>query len=95
MSPRTRNDAGPKSGSGKLTRTRASPAGSDYRLSRRKQMIQEYFDTSEEVDWEPRHNIALSQRVGIIRQDPTAPERHFLLACWGLIPFWAKDTSIG
>src|SRR5271157_236442 len=66
-----------------------------YRLSRRKQMIQEYFDTVDEVDWEPRYNIAPMQSVGVIRQDPAKPERHFSLARWGLIPFWAKDASIG
>jgi hypothetical protein len=66
-----------------------------YYLSRRKQLIQEYFDTSDEVDWEPRYNIAPSQSVGIIRQDPAQPERRFSLARWGLIPYWAKDASIG
>jgi putative SOS response-associated peptidase YedK len=54
-----------------------------YRLSRRKQLIAEYFDTDHEVDWEPRYNIAPSQPVGIIRQDPSRPERHFSLARWG------------
>jgi putative SOS response-associated peptidase YedK len=66
-----------------------------YRLSRRKQLIHEYFDTTDEVDWEPRYNIAPSQSVGIIRQDPAQPERGFSLARWGLIPYWAKDSSIG
>jgi putative SOS response-associated peptidase YedK len=66
-----------------------------YRLSRRKQLIQEYFDTTEEVDWEPRYNIAPSQSVGIIRQDWATPERRFSLARWGLLPYWAKDSSIG
>ena len=66
-----------------------------YRLSRRKQMIEEYFETEDEVDWEPRYNIAPSQPVGIIRQDPSKPERHFSLARWGLIPSWATDASIG
>ena len=66
-----------------------------YRLSRRKQLIHEYFDTADEVDWEPRYNIAPSQSVGIIRQDPAQPERGFSLARWGLIPYWAKDSSIG
>src|ERR1035437_8643251 len=65
-----------------------------YRLSRRKQLIHEYFDTAEEVDWEPRYNIAPSQSVGIIRQDRAKPERRFSLARWGLIPSWAKDSSI-
>ena len=66
-----------------------------YRLSRRKQMIEEYFETENEVEWEPRYNIAPSQPVGIIRQDPSTPERHFSLARWGLIPSWATDASIG
>ena len=66
-----------------------------YRLSRRKQLIAEYFDTDNDVDWEPRYNIAPSQPVGIIRQDPSTPERHFSLARWGLIPSWASDASIG
>ena len=26
-----------------------------YRLSRRTQMIEDYFETAEEVDWEPRY----------------------------------------
>ena len=26
-----------------------------YRLSRRKQLIEEYFETANEVDWEPRY----------------------------------------
>ena len=66
-----------------------------YRLSRRKQLIAEYFETDNEVDWEPRYNIAPSQPVGIIRQDPSRPERRFSLARWGLIPSWATDASIG
>ena len=36
-----------------------------YRLSRRKQLIAEYFDTVDEIDWEPRYNIAPTQNVGI------------------------------
>ncbi len=63
-----------------------------YRLSRRKQFIAEYFETDNEVDWEPRYNIAPSQPVGIIRQDPS---RHVSLARWGLIPSWGTDASIG
>jgi putative SOS response-associated peptidase YedK len=63
-----------------------------YRLSRRKQLIAECFETDNEVDWEARYNIAPSQPVGIIRQDPS---RHFSLARWGLIPSWATDASIG
>jgi putative SOS response-associated peptidase YedK len=66
-----------------------------YRLSRRKELIAEYFETDNEVDWEPRYNIAPSQPVGIIRQDPARPRRQFTLARWGLIPSWASDAGIG
>ena len=66
-----------------------------YRLSRRKQLIAEYFDTVNELDWEPRYNIAPTQNVGIIRHDRTQPVRKFSLVRWGLIPYWAKDPSIG
>lgn len=66
-----------------------------YRLSRRKELIAEYFDIADDVDWDPRYNIAPSQNAGIIRQDRTKPERRFALARWGLIPYWAKDATIG
>jgi putative SOS response-associated peptidase YedK len=66
-----------------------------YRLSRRKQLIAEYFDTVEKIDWEPRYNIAPTQNVGIIRQDRTQPVRKLSLVRWGLIPYWAQDSSIG
>lgn len=47
------------------------------------------------VDWDPRYNVAPSQNVGIIRQNRANPEHHFSLARWGLIPYWAKDATIG
>ena len=52
------------------------------------------FRRPDEVDWEPRYNIAPSQSAGIIRQDRAKPERRFSLARWGLIPYWAKDPGI-
>ena len=66
-----------------------------YRLSRRKQLIAEYFETESEVDWEPRYNIAPSQDVGIIRQNLSTGKRRFSRARWGLIPSWANDAKIG
>jgi putative SOS response-associated peptidase YedK len=65
-----------------------------YRLSRRKQMIEEYFGTvSGEDDWTPRFNIAPTQSVPVIRQNPKEPRRELSLMRWGLIPSWAKDMS--
>jgi len=41
---------------------------------------------------QPRYNIAPSQTLAAVRQG----EGRELFACrWGLIPFWAKDSTIG
>jgi len=40
-----------------------------YRLSRRKQLVEEYFDSAPwDDDWNPRYNIAPTQPVPVIRQ---------------------------
>jgi putative SOS response-associated peptidase YedK len=65
-----------------------------YRLSRRKQLVEEYFDCgSEEPDWTPRYNVAPTQSVPVIRQHPKEPVRQLSLMRWGLIPAWSKGSS--
>ena len=65
-----------------------------YRLSRRKQIIEEHFDSvSGEEDWIPRYNIAPTHPVAVIRQHPKEPIRELSRMLWGLIPSWAKDSS--
>jgi putative SOS response-associated peptidase YedK len=65
-----------------------------YRLSRRKQIIEEYFDAADwQDDWNPRYNIAPTQPVPVIRQHPKEPIRQISLMKWGLVPHWAKDAS--
>jgi putative SOS response-associated peptidase YedK len=65
-----------------------------YRLSRRKQIIEEHFDAvSGEEDWIPRYNVAPTQPVPVIRQNPKEPIRELSLMRWGLIPSWSKDSS--
>jgi putative SOS response-associated peptidase YedK len=65
-----------------------------YRLSRRKQIIEEHFEAvSGDEDWVPRYNIAPTQQVPVIRQHPTEPRRGLSLMRWGLVPHWAKDIS--
>jgi len=55
-----------------------------YRLSRRKQLIEEYFDCpSDEQEWAPRYNIAPTQPVPVIRQHPKEPIRKLSLMKWG------------
>jgi putative SOS response-associated peptidase YedK len=41
----------------------------------------------------PRYNIAPSQKVPIVRQH--GGRRTLGLARWGLVPFWARDPSVG
>jgi putative SOS response-associated peptidase YedK len=66
-----------------------------YRLSRRKQFIEEQFDTADwQDDWSPRYNIAPTQPVPVIRQHPREAVRQLSLMKWGLIPNWAKDPSV-
>ena len=66
-----------------------------YRLSRRKQFVDEYFDTvSDGCEWTPRYNIAPTQPVLVVRQNPKEPIRELSLMRWGLIPSWAKDSSV-
>jgi putative SOS response-associated peptidase YedK len=66
-----------------------------YKLSRRKQIIEEHFDTAalDAEDWTPRYNIAPTQPIAVIRQHPKEPVRELSLMRWGLIPSWARDSS--
>ena len=67
-----------------------------YRLTHRKQLVEQYFDSvSDEPDWNPRYNIAPTQPVPVIRQNPQEPRREWSLLRWGLVPLWAKDLSGG
>ncbi|HEX4426890.1 MAG TPA: SOS response-associated peptidase [Terriglobales bacterium] len=69
-----------------------------YRLSRAKQLVEEYFDSvsdEDEGDWSPRYNIAPTQPVTVVRQNPSEPRRELSLVRWGLVPPWAKDLSGG
>jgi putative SOS response-associated peptidase YedK len=66
-----------------------------YRLSRKKEIIEQYFESAHwDDDWNPRYNIAPTQAVPVIRQHPTQRVRQLALMKWGLVPHWAKDASI-
>jgi len=67
-----------------------------YRLSRRKQIQEEHYAaTSDDADWSPRYNIAPTQFVPVVRQNPRSASRELSLLRWGLVPSWAKDSSKG
>ena len=62
-------------------------------LSRHKEIVEKYFSANGDDDWIPRYNIAPTQSVPSIRQNPKEPVRKLSLVRWGLIPSWSKDAS--
>ncbi|MDH3647336.1 MAG: SOS response-associated peptidase [Gammaproteobacteria bacterium] len=52
------------------------------------------FDVQAPPEIEPRYNIAPTQFVPIVRADEEGT-RGISMLRWGLVPFWAKDKSIG
>jgi putative SOS response-associated peptidase YedK len=52
------------------------------------------FGVSASLDVRPRYNIAPTQDIAAIRADERGT-RELVMLRWGLVPFWAKDPSIG
>ena len=52
------------------------------------------FGVTDALPVEPRYNIAPTQYIAAIRPDEQE-ERELVMLRWGLVPFWAKDPSIG
>jgi len=57
------------------------------------QEVAEILNLEEEIDWQPRYNIAPTQQVPVVVKEED--ENHLRLFQWGLIPYWAKDPSVG
>ena len=65
-----------------------------YRLTAKERYLRDHFGLDEDPAWAPRWNIAPTQTVAPIRQNPGEGKRSFCMLRWGLIPYWAKDASI-
>jgi putative SOS response-associated peptidase YedK len=65
-----------------------------YSLIATAEELMEWFKLRQQLSLAPRYNIAPTQPVGVVRQDPESGERRFDLMHWGLIPHWAKDKSM-
>jgi putative SOS response-associated peptidase YedK len=52
------------------------------------------FGVSASVEVQPRFNIAPTQFIAAIRNGEEAG-RELVMLRWGLVPFWAKDPSVG
>lgn len=76
-----------------------------YLLTAKERYIRDHFGleeegvagspSSESAEWTTRWNIPPTQQAPTIRQHPREPRRTWAMAPWGLIPYWAKDVSIG
>ena len=55
--------------------------------------VRQYFSVDSELDLQPRYNITPTQDVPVIRRRDGG--RELVLLHWGLVPFWAKEKSIG
>jgi len=65
-----------------------------YALKSLPEEIGQYFGLDTWDDFKPRFNIPPTVKVPTIRQHPNG-KRVLNLLRWGLVPFWAKDPSIG
>jgi putative SOS response-associated peptidase YedK len=52
------------------------------------------FGVNASLEVQPRYNIAPTQYIAAIRNDENG-SRELTMLRWGLVPFWAKDPSIG
>lgn len=57
--------------------------------------VAKVFGLAKPPHLEPHFNIAPSQSVAVVREQPETHQRELALLRWGLIPFWADDPSIG
>lgn len=55
--------------------------------------LQQEFNLGEiSGEWKPRYNVAPTQNVPVVKE---SQKRDVEMMHWGLIPFWAKEKSIG
>lgn len=64
-----------------------------FRLGKGREALKKFFGADNDLDWEPRYNLAPTQDIATVRQDAHEPKRVLSLMRWGLIPSWAKDAS--
>ncbi len=66
-----------------------------FTLHSRLNLLLRQFALQAGPEWAPRYNIAPTQTAPVIRLAPSTGKREMVLLRWGLVPAWAKDTSIG
>ncbi len=63
-----------------------------FTSSQRRETLSERFEVAVPETYRERYNLAPAQRALIIRERDAA--REAVMAKWGLLPHWAKDTKI-
>ena len=53
------------------------------------------FDKGPRPNLQPRYNVAPTDPIPIVRRNREGTGRELAVVRWGLIPFWAKDASVG
>jgi putative SOS response-associated peptidase YedK len=66
-----------------------------YTLSSGGEELALLFDLSEIPPLPPRYNLAPTQEAAVVRVERPGEPRRLGLLRWGLIPYWAKEASIG
>jgi len=65
-----------------------------YSITTAPEALRDLFAFDERPNLAPRYNVAPTQDVPAVRRDVDG-RRHLAALRWGLVPFWAKDLSIG
>ena len=66
-----------------------------YTLKSRADVVADVFGVTVPPTIPERFNIAPSQQVLAIREQPGSRQRELVALQWGLVPFWADDPEIG
>ena len=66
-----------------------------FTLSANPEGIAEAFGIKQIPDLKPTYNVAPTQNVLAVLNEEKTHQRKFEKLRWGLIPFWAKDLTIG
>ncbi|MDM9382938.1 SOS response-associated peptidase [Chlorogloeopsis sp. ULAP01] len=66
-----------------------------FTLSVIPEVLAQAFHLEQVPDIEPQYNIAPTQMVGTVLYNSQNHKREFQQLRWGLIPSWAKDSSMG
>jgi putative SOS response-associated peptidase YedK len=66
-----------------------------FTLTATPEALNQLFPLFEGMDLQPQYNIAPSQNVLAVRQQPGGTDLEAVWLRWGLVPSWADDLKIG